>query len=119
MEHKDCLGYNILIERQESQGKEILNLKDWSNEKDLEMERQFESLKESQHLMEKHYDKRMDNFESKLDKVAHSQEETANEVRSIKKNLSSIGEWVKWFVRIAGAFLIVSGIGWAFSYFGK
>lgn len=116
-DHKDCLGYNILHERQESQARELMHLKEWSNEKDLEIEKQFQALQESQHLMEKHYDKRMDNFEEKLDRVAHSQHETAIEVKQITKNLTSVSNWVKWFVRVVGAFIIVSGIGWLLNFF--
>lgn len=107
MEHKDCLGYNIMSERQGSFEKEIVNLKEWSNEKDVEIERQFQSLKESQNSMAAHYDKRMDNLEKEVKVVGKAQIEIKGELKGLNKNFTLL-------LRIIGGGVITGVIGLIF-----
>ncbi len=96
MEHVNCAGYNILL-------RDVNNLKEWSNEKDIEMEKQFLSLKESYETMSQHNDRRMDKIEKKVTIVAEQQIEMRGEIRSLNKNFSLL------LRLIAGG--ILSGIG--------
>ena len=89
---------------------ELNNMKVWSNEKDLELEKQFLSLKESQDRMCKHYDTRMDKMSTRMDElnnqisdVAKTQVEMRGEIKGINKNFSLLLRLV------AGG--ILSGLG--------